>query len=75
MTMQFASIVNLSPTAAQRTRARREAQQENHASIATGSFWRDFMNAAFNPYRPEDHYMRGPGPAWHAKNGASSAAR
>jgi hypothetical protein len=22
---------------------------------------------AFNPYRPELHYMRGPGPAWHAK--------
>jgi hypothetical protein len=22
---------------------------------------------AFNPYRPELHYMRGPGPAWRAK--------
>jgi hypothetical protein len=22
---------------------------------------------AFNPYRPELHYMRGPGPKWHAK--------
>lgn len=22
---------------------------------------------AFDPYRPELHYMRGPGPAWHAK--------
>jgi hypothetical protein len=20
----------------------------------------------FNPYRPELHYMRGPGPKWHA---------
>jgi hypothetical protein len=23
--------------------------------------------AAFDPYRPELHYMRGPGPAWQAK--------
>jgi hypothetical protein len=22
---------------------------------------------AFNAYRPELHYMRGPGPKWHAK--------
>jgi hypothetical protein len=36
------------------------------------SFWREFTGAAFNPYRPEQHYMRGPGPAWSAKHGASS---
>ena len=24
---------------------------------------------AAHPYRPERHYMRGPGPAWQAKNG------
>jgi hypothetical protein len=35
--------------------------------IAT--FWRQFVVAAFDPYRPEQHYMRGPGPAWHAKYG------
>lgn len=23
----------------------------------------------FDPYRPELHYMRGPGPRWHAKHG------
>ena len=22
----------------------------------------------FNPYHPERHYMRGPGPKWHAKH-------
>ena len=27
-----------------------------------------------NPYRPERHYMRGPGPKWHAKHTASLAA-
>jgi hypothetical protein len=26
-------------------------------------FWRTFITAAFNPYHPEQHYMRGPGPA------------
>ena len=32
------------------------------------TFWRQFASAAFNPYRPELHYMRGPGPAWRAKH-------
>ena len=30
-------------------------------------FWRQFFVAAFSPYRPELHYMRGPGPACAAK--------
>jgi hypothetical protein len=30
-------------------------------------FWRLFFVAAFDPYRPELHYMRGPGPACAAK--------
>jgi hypothetical protein len=33
------------------------------------AFWRQFVVAAFDPYRPEQHYMRGPGPAWQAKHG------
>jgi hypothetical protein len=32
------------------------------------TFWRQFVAKAFNPYRPELHYMRGPGPAWRAKH-------
>ncbi|ANV99957.1 hypothetical protein [Bradyrhizobium icense] len=32
------------------------------------AFWRQFIARAFNPYRPELHYMRGPGPAWRAKH-------
>ncbi|MGX9431117.1 MULTISPECIES: hypothetical protein [Bradyrhizobium] len=32
------------------------------------TFWRQFFARAFNPYRPELHYMRGPGPAWRAKH-------
>lgn len=30
-------------------------------------FWQQFIVAAFDPYRPEQHYMRGPGPACRAK--------
>jgi hypothetical protein len=29
------------------------------------SLWRDLTD----PYRPELHYMRGPGPKWRAKHG------
>ena len=36
------------------------------------AFWRQFFDRAFDPYRPELHYMRGPGPAWHAKHVVSS---
>ena len=27
----------------------------------------------FHPYRPERHYMRGPGPRWHAKHGQANS--
>ncbi len=27
----------------------------------------------FDPYRPELHYMRGPGPKWHAKRTSIAA--
>jgi hypothetical protein len=38
------------------------------------TFWRQFASAAFDPYRPELHYMRGPGPAWHAKQATASTS-
>jgi hypothetical protein len=41
----------------------------------TGDF-ADLMRAIKNlidPYRPELHYMRGPGPKWHAKHDAAPA--
>jgi hypothetical protein len=40
----------------------------------TGDF-AEFMRALKNlvdPYRPEEHYMRGPGPKWHAKHEPAS---
>jgi hypothetical protein len=30
--------------------------------------WRLLMKDWFDPYRPECHYMRGPGPKWREKN-------
>jgi hypothetical protein len=33
------------------------------------SFWQRWIRAMSDPYRPELHYMRGPGPKWHAKHG------
>ena len=30
--------------------------------------WHRLFQTACNPYRPELHYMRGPGPKWHAKH-------
>jgi hypothetical protein len=27
-----------------------------------------FVRSFFDPYRPERHYMRGPGPKWHEKH-------
>ncbi len=35
-------------------------------------FWQQFFVRAFDPYRPELHYMRGPGPASRAKQATSS---
>jgi hypothetical protein len=30
--------------------------------------WLGLIQIAGNPYRPELHYMRGPGPKWYAKH-------
>jgi hypothetical protein len=30
--------------------------------------WRRLTTSLFDPYRPELHYMRGPGPKWRAKH-------
>jgi hypothetical protein len=33
------------------------------------------LQSALDPYRPERHYMRGPGPRWYAKQAALAAVR
>lgn len=37
--------------------------------------WQKLVWIAGNPYRPELHYMRGPGAKWHAKYQASRLNR
>ena len=52
--------------------AGRDRQNGPFAEIR--AFWRQFFVRAFDPYRPELHYMRGPGPACRAKQKALSPA-
>jgi len=49
-------------------------KRQSGASGEIRGFWRQFFVRAFDPYRPELHYMRGPGPACRAKQRASSPA-
>jgi len=37
--------------------------------------WRTLLSKQPRRYRPEAHYMRGPGPKWRSKNAAVSAQR
>jgi len=53
--------------------ARAEAWEHvmgRHLTNAVRELWRTFAEL-FSPYHPELHYMRGPGPKWHAKRPAS----
>jgi hypothetical protein len=36
--------------------------------------WQQQIARLCHPYRPELHYMRGPGPKWREKHGMSSSA-
>lgn len=53
------------------------AGRHGHAGPLAGlrAFFGRFFATAFNPYRPELHYMRGPGPAWRAKHGMAAPFR
>ncbi len=35
--------------------------------------WHRLFKIARDPYRPELHYMRGPGPKWYAKQQSGAA--
>jgi hypothetical protein len=39
---------------------------------AVADLWRTVTSDLFNAYRPEQHYMRGPGPKWRAKHARNS---
>jgi hypothetical protein len=55
------------------TRVRRRAARRQAQGVAAeiGALFYDFLKALFDPYRPELHYMRGPGPRWRAKHASS----
>jgi hypothetical protein len=49
---------------------RRSAMVSKAANFlaTTGEFWRSQVARLTNPYHPELHYMRGPGPKWREKH-------
>ncbi len=52
-----------------RTSARRFAARHDSPGVADlADLVHDLASRLFDPYRPELHYMRGPGPKWHAKH-------
>jgi hypothetical protein len=40
---------------------------------AVADLWQTVTTDLFGTYRPERHYMRGPGPKWRAKHMAPAA--
>jgi len=55
-----------------RTPAQRRSAPGLTADFA--GFFHDLARTLFDPYRPELHYMRGPGPKWHAKHAPATAS-
>ncbi|HEV3373617.1 MAG TPA: hypothetical protein VG145_13805 [Xanthobacteraceae bacterium] len=52
-------------------KAEKAAQSGGRAASRLASELADILRlvkSLFDPYRPELHYMRGPGPKWHAKH-------
>ena len=56
-----------------RSRVRIRITRGNAADLTAdlGDLFRDIAKALLDPYRPELHYMRGPGPKWRAKHAAA----
>jgi hypothetical protein len=48
----------------------RRPAARHQASLAAdlADLFHSLANSLFDAYRPELHYMRGPGPKWHAKH-------
>jgi hypothetical protein len=49
-------------------KSREMAQSANLASTLGFAAWQAVIKALFDDYRPELHYMRGPGPKWREKH-------
>jgi hypothetical protein len=54
---------------------RKTAQMSVQATPVLAAEFADILRqlkSLLDPYRPELHYMRGPGPKWHAKHRAAT---
>ena len=52
------------------------AARKNSALVAdVVELFRNLAKVLFDSYRPELHYMRGPGPKWHAKHDPVRASK
>jgi len=49
-------------------KSREMAQSANVSPTKGFATWQALTKALFDDYRPEVHYMRGPGPKWHEKH-------
>jgi hypothetical protein len=61
-------------TAKATVRMSTERRQAPSLAADIAELFRGFARALLDPYRPELHYMRGPGPKWHAKHDRVSVA-
>jgi hypothetical protein len=52
----------------------KSSKQGPRFSATLAMLWRTFCRDAFDTYRPERHYMRGPGPKWRAKHSIAGTA-
>ena len=56
------------------TAKRKVPRTEGHSALrADVAEFARLLKTLLDPYRPELHYMRGPGPKWHAKHAAGTA--
>ena len=49
-------------------KTRETAQSSSATPARVSAAWQALTQALFDDYRPELHYMRGPGPKWHEKH-------
>jgi hypothetical protein len=49
-------------------KSREVTQFANALAARVSPPWQALTRALFDDYRPERHYMRGPGPKWHEKH-------
>ncbi len=60
----------MTPAAIAQTQTTTRAVAAPRLGMAVADLWRTLRKDLFEPYRPERHYMRGPGPKWREKHAA-----